>query len=100
MSLGRRLTCDTKIEVQQRTSNAAGKAAETADLAEGLPLAAIRGKTPRSLNVNVPVVTAAETADTGRGVMAAAELSAEMFGQPSCWWSPTSRCTVTRSCRR
>src|SRR5215213_7727259 len=99
MSLERRLICDAKIEIQQRTSNAAGKAAERADLADGLPLVAIRGKTPRSLNVNVPMVTAAETADTGRGAMAAGEPSAEMFEQPSCWWSPKSRCTVTRSCR-
>jgi hypothetical protein len=99
MSLERRLICDTKIEVQERTSNAAGKAAERAGLADGLPLAAIQGKTPRSLNVNVPVVTAAERADTGRGAAAAGELSAEMSEQPSCWWSPTSRCTVTRSCR-
>jgi hypothetical protein len=99
MSLERRLICDTKIEVQQRTSSAAGKAAEMAGLADGLPLTAIRVKTPRSLNANVPEVTAAERADTGRGAMAAGELSAEMFEQPSCWWSPMSPCTVTRSCR-
>ena len=55
-----------------------------ADPAEGLPPAAIRWKTPpRALNVTVPVVTAAERADTAPGAVAAGELSAETFEQPS-----------------
>ena len=74
------------IDGPERTSNAAGTAGETAGLADGLPLAAIRWKTPRSLNVNASVATAAERADTDRGAMAAGELSAETSEQPSCWW--------------
>ena len=58
-----------------------------ADPADGLALAAIRGRdTPRPPNVTVPGVTAAVRADTDRGAVAAGELSAEMFEQPSCWW--------------
>ena len=56
-----------------------------ADPADGLPLAAIPGRTPpRSLNVAVPAVTAAERADTARrGAVAAGELIVETSEQPS-----------------
>ena len=56
-----------------------------ADPADGLPLAAIPGRTPpRSQNVPVPAVTAAERADTARrGAVAAGELIVETSEQPS-----------------